>query len=217
MMELIGSLIILLGAFFLFSAGVGLLRMPDAFTRIQAGTRARIWAIFWCWSDWASIIPIGAPSCLSSPISDDDKTIVIACPVACRPRNRNAHGCLHHNRCIARRGECRQGGGRCGMKRVIAIIAVLMFAAIFFSVVGVVNARRDRRCRILSHAGSARTRCAECCDRDTHYLSRLRHAGGGGSAFHGSGERWCAPCQQVWRKRAGHQRNKYRRASSRAN
>ncbi|MDR6634994.1 multicomponent Na+:H+ antiporter subunit G [Phyllobacterium sp. 1468] len=40
MMELIGSLVILVGAFFLFSAGLGLLRMPDAFTRIQAGTKA---------------------------------------------------------------------------------------------------------------------------------------------------------------------------------
>jgi len=40
MSELIGSLVILVGAFFLFSAGVGLLRMPDVFTRIQAGTKA---------------------------------------------------------------------------------------------------------------------------------------------------------------------------------
>ena len=40
MAELIGSILILLGAFFLFSAGLGMLRMPDAFTRIQAGTKA---------------------------------------------------------------------------------------------------------------------------------------------------------------------------------
>lgn len=40
MNELVGSLTILVGAFFLFSAGVGLLRMPDVFTRIQAGTKA---------------------------------------------------------------------------------------------------------------------------------------------------------------------------------
>jgi len=38
--EIIGSLLILVGAFFLFSAGLGLLRMPDTFTRIQAGTKA---------------------------------------------------------------------------------------------------------------------------------------------------------------------------------
>lgn len=38
--ELAGSLLIFLGSFFLFSAGLGLLRMPDAFTRIQAGTKA---------------------------------------------------------------------------------------------------------------------------------------------------------------------------------
>lgn len=40
MAELIGSILILLGAFFLFSAGLGMVRMPDTFTRIQAGTKA---------------------------------------------------------------------------------------------------------------------------------------------------------------------------------
>lgn len=40
MAEIIGSLIVLVGAVFLFSAGLGILRMPDAFTRIQAGTKA---------------------------------------------------------------------------------------------------------------------------------------------------------------------------------
>lgn len=40
MTELIGSILVLLGAVFLFSAGLGMLRMPDAFTRIQAGTKA---------------------------------------------------------------------------------------------------------------------------------------------------------------------------------
>jgi multicomponent Na+:H+ antiporter subunit G len=40
MFELTGSVFILMGAVFLFSAGLGLLRMPDAYTRIQAGTKA---------------------------------------------------------------------------------------------------------------------------------------------------------------------------------
>ena len=40
MMELMGSILILLGAIFLFSAGLGMLRMPDVFTRLQAGTKA---------------------------------------------------------------------------------------------------------------------------------------------------------------------------------
>jgi multicomponent Na+:H+ antiporter subunit G len=40
MAELIGSVLILLGAVFLFSAGLGMLRMPDVFTRLQAGTKA---------------------------------------------------------------------------------------------------------------------------------------------------------------------------------
>ena len=40
MAELAGSVLVLLGAVLLFSAGLGLLRMPDVFTRIQAGTKA---------------------------------------------------------------------------------------------------------------------------------------------------------------------------------
>ncbi|MGV3635222.1 MAG: monovalent cation/H(+) antiporter subunit G [Pseudorhodoplanes sp.] len=40
MIEVIGNLFILVGAFFHFSAGLGMLRMPDAFTRMQAGTKA---------------------------------------------------------------------------------------------------------------------------------------------------------------------------------
>jgi multicomponent Na+:H+ antiporter subunit G len=40
MAELAGNILILLGAVFLFSAGLGMLRMPDTFTRIQAGTKA---------------------------------------------------------------------------------------------------------------------------------------------------------------------------------
>jgi multicomponent Na+:H+ antiporter subunit G len=40
MAELIGSILVLVGAFFHFSAGLGMLRMPDVYTRMQAGTKA---------------------------------------------------------------------------------------------------------------------------------------------------------------------------------
>jgi multicomponent Na+:H+ antiporter subunit G len=40
MAELIGSIVILIGAVFLFSAGLGKLRMPHAITPIKAGTKA---------------------------------------------------------------------------------------------------------------------------------------------------------------------------------
>jgi multicomponent Na+:H+ antiporter subunit G len=40
MAELIGSLLVFAGAVFHFSAGLGMLRMPDAYTRMQAGTKA---------------------------------------------------------------------------------------------------------------------------------------------------------------------------------
>ena len=39
-MELLGSLVILAGSVFLFSAGLGVLRMPDSYNRIQTGTKA---------------------------------------------------------------------------------------------------------------------------------------------------------------------------------
>jgi len=39
-MELIGSIIVLAGSIFLFLGALGLLRMPDSYTRIQAGTKA---------------------------------------------------------------------------------------------------------------------------------------------------------------------------------
>jgi len=40
MMQVIGSTLVLLGALFHFSAGLGMLRMPDVYTRMQAGTKA---------------------------------------------------------------------------------------------------------------------------------------------------------------------------------
>ena len=40
MLELLGSLSILAGSVFLFSAGLGVLRMPDSYNRIQTGTKA---------------------------------------------------------------------------------------------------------------------------------------------------------------------------------
>ena len=40
MLELIGSIFVLLGAGVHFSAGLGLIRMPDAYTRLQAVTKA---------------------------------------------------------------------------------------------------------------------------------------------------------------------------------
>ena len=40
MAEIIGAFVSLLGAFFFLFSGIGLLRMPDAFNRMQAGTKA---------------------------------------------------------------------------------------------------------------------------------------------------------------------------------
>lgn len=76
-MELVGSLFILLGAFFLFSAGLGLLRMPDTFTRIQAGTKAStlgnilvLVGIGFYHPDWAlKLLVIGYFVLMTNPLS----------------------------------------------------------------------------------------------------------------------------------------------------
>lgn len=39
-LEIVGGLLLLAGAAFLFFGGLGLVRMPDVFNRIQAGTKA---------------------------------------------------------------------------------------------------------------------------------------------------------------------------------
>ena len=38
--DFLGNLLIVAGALFLFSAGLGVLRMPDTYNRIQTGTKA---------------------------------------------------------------------------------------------------------------------------------------------------------------------------------
>ena len=38
--DIIGNLLLIIGALFLFSAGLGVLRMPDTYNRIQTGTKA---------------------------------------------------------------------------------------------------------------------------------------------------------------------------------
>lgn len=39
-LEIIGALLVLLGGIFLFLGGLGIVRMPDAYNRLQAGTKA---------------------------------------------------------------------------------------------------------------------------------------------------------------------------------
>ena len=40
MSEILGSIVVFLGSVFLFAAGLGVLRMPDSYNRIQTGTKA---------------------------------------------------------------------------------------------------------------------------------------------------------------------------------
>lgn len=38
--DIVGNLLLIIGSLFLFSAGLGVLRMPDTYNRIQTGTKA---------------------------------------------------------------------------------------------------------------------------------------------------------------------------------
>lgn len=58
--EIIGGVIAIIGSIFLFLGSLGLLRMPDAYNRIQAGTKAStlgtilsIASLFFFFPDWA--------------------------------------------------------------------------------------------------------------------------------------------------------------------
>ena len=100
MSELIGSIVILGGAFFLFSAGLGLLRMPDVFTRIQAGTKAStlgniliLVGLGIYHPDWA--LEAGHHRLFRS----DDQSAVLARALARRPRDRHTDGADDRGRC----------------------------------------------------------------------------------------------------------------------
>jgi monovalent cation/proton antiporter MnhG/PhaG subunit len=77
MSELIGSLFLLGGAVFLFSAGVGVLRMPDTYNRIQTGTKATTLGTI--------LILIGLA--------------FLARPGACLARYRHCRSRIHRDRC----------------------------------------------------------------------------------------------------------------------
>lgn len=54
---LIGALLVLLGAFVLLIAAIGLLRMPDSYNRIQVGTKASTASIALIMIGLAMVIP----------------------------------------------------------------------------------------------------------------------------------------------------------------
>ncbi len=76
-MDLLGALLLVAGAAFLFLGGLGLVRMPDVFNRIQAGTKATTLgtlltlAGFACLRpDWAvKLLLIGLFILFTNPIS----------------------------------------------------------------------------------------------------------------------------------------------------
>ena len=91
MTELIGSILILLGAFFLFSAGLGLVRMPDTFTRIQAGTKASTLGNMLVLAGIAVYHPgWSAEAHHSRLFRADDQPDLLACAGAGRPCHRHS-------------------------------------------------------------------------------------------------------------------------------
>lgn len=76
--EVIGACFMFLGSMFLFTASVGLFRMPDVFNRIQAGTKAStlgallvllgIGFLHPCW--WARLLIIAIFILVTVPVSN---------------------------------------------------------------------------------------------------------------------------------------------------
>jgi multicomponent Na+:H+ antiporter subunit G len=76
-MRLVADLFLLLGALFCLLGALGLLRMPDTFTRIQAGTKAvtlgslcfliGIGLLYPAW--WSKLLVIGGFILLTNPVS----------------------------------------------------------------------------------------------------------------------------------------------------
>ena len=98
MMELIGSILVLLGAIFHFSAGLGMLRMPDAYTRMQAGTKACTLGNTLVLSGLGDLPPgVGAEAvdyCLFRP---DDKSYFFARAGPGSVRNQDSNGRQHRH------------------------------------------------------------------------------------------------------------------------
>lgn len=57
LLEITGACLILAGSLFLFLAALGLLRMPDSYTRIQAGTKASTLGTMLTFVGLAFIVP----------------------------------------------------------------------------------------------------------------------------------------------------------------
>ncbi len=60
-MDLIGSLLLLLGSAVLFLAAVGVWRMPDLYNRLQAGTKASTLGILLMFAGLAFLMPVYWP------------------------------------------------------------------------------------------------------------------------------------------------------------
>lgn len=77
MLDLLGAVLLVGGALFLLLGGLGLVRMPDVFTRIQAGTKATTLGTMLTLSgmaclqpDWAlKLLLIGLFILLTNPLS----------------------------------------------------------------------------------------------------------------------------------------------------
>ena len=131
MAEIIGSILVLLGALFHFSAGLGMLRMPDAYTRMQAGTKASTLGNT-LWSGHCLLSSrLDAETLDRHLFRADDQPDLLARAGACRPPDQGPNGTrrqpsTHYAmpESIARRRMIR---------RVRIILAVALFGLVFAS------------------------------------------------------------------------------------
>jgi multicomponent Na+:H+ antiporter subunit G len=77
LLALIGAIIAVIGSLFLFLASLGLVRMPDVYSRMQAGTKATtlgtmmvvLGLVFVVPADWTKLLLLGVFVMLTNPIS----------------------------------------------------------------------------------------------------------------------------------------------------
>ena len=187
MIELIGSLLILTGAVFLFSAGLGLVRMPDAYTRIQAGTKATtlgniliVIGLAFYHPEWTLKLV------LVDLLRPDDQSRLLACAVARRLPDPHADDLGNHDG----RAGGRREGGRSGESAHDLSAGVVLLAVILFATDLPPPGRR--LCRDTVDPSSA---CGTLCDAGPHRTRRSPTSSPASSSPIAASTRWARlPC-----------------------
>ena len=85
-LALIGAIIVLIGSLFLMLAAIGLIRMPDVYNRMQAGTKATTLGTLFIALGLAFVVPASWPKLLILAVF-----ILLTSPLSSNVFSRSAH------------------------------------------------------------------------------------------------------------------------------